>query len=181
VEFGSLVAVRDVSFELAGGDLVGLIGPNGAGKTTLLRARVGLQAPTAGSAEIFGRDVFNDTDLIRGKVGFAPDSPPAYEELTIEQFLMFIADANRIAGIEAEDRIDYWLEQVWLQEKRQERIKNLSRGMRQRVAIASSFASTSAEATADGKATPDKHAPGSDDHGRSFANPGVTRRFRPGL
>lgn len=136
VEFGALVAVRDVSFQMAGGDLVGLIGPNGAGKTTLLRALAGLQAMTSGSAEVLGRDVFNDSDPIRGQIGFAPDAPPAYEELTIEEFLHFIADAYNIDGTEADERIDFWLDQVWLQEKRQGRIKTLSRGMRQRITIA---------------------------------------------
>ncbi|MCP4590435.1 MAG: ABC transporter ATP-binding protein [bacterium] len=136
VEFGALVAVRDVSFEMAGGDLLGLIGPNGAGKTTLLRALVGLQEMTSGSAEILGHDVFQDSDPVRGQVGFAPDAPPAYEELTVEEFLRFIADTHNIDGSEADERIDFWLEQVWLVEKRGERIKNLSRGMRQRITIA---------------------------------------------
>jgi ABC-2 type transport system ATP-binding protein len=136
VEFGALVAVRDVSFALAGGDLLGLIGPNGAGKTTLLRALAGLQAPTAGTAEVLGHDVFNDSDAIRGQVGFAPDAPPAYEELSIEDFLRLIADAYDLSASAAEERIDFWLEKVWLQEKRAERIKTLSRGMRQRITIA---------------------------------------------
>lgn len=136
VEFGDLVAVRDVSFEMAGGDLLGLIGPNGAGKTTLLRVLAGLRAPTAGSAEILGHDVFSNGDPIRGRIGFAPDSPPAYEELTVEQFLQFIAEAHGLPRKEGDERIDFWLEQVWLEKKRNVRIKNLSRGMRQRVTIA---------------------------------------------
>ena len=136
VEFGELVAVRDVSFEMAGGDLLGLIGPNGAGKTTLLRVLAGLQATTSGSAAVLGHDVFNDSDTVRGQVGFAPDAPPAYEELTIEEFLMLMADAYSLSGSEACERIDYWLDQVWLQEKRQEKIKTLSRGMRQRITVA---------------------------------------------
>ena len=136
VEFGRLVAVRDVSFEMAGGDLLGLIGPNGAGKTTLLRALAGLQAMTSGSARVLGHDVEEGLDEVRGQVGFAPDAPPAYEELTIEEFLRFIADSHNITDAAAGGRIDFWLEQVWLDEKRGERIKNLSRGMRQRITIA---------------------------------------------
>lgn len=136
VEFGQLVAVCDLSLEMSGGDLVGLIGPNGAGKTTLLRVLAGLQATTAGSARVLGHDVFNDSDAVRGQVGFAPDAPPAYEELTVEEFLRFIADAYNVTGSEADERIDFWLEQVWLQEKRSEKIKTLSRGMRQRITIA---------------------------------------------
>ena len=136
VEFGELVAVERVGFEMAGGDLLGLIGPNGAGKTTLLRVLAGLQAPTSGSARIMGHDVLNESQFVRGQIGFAPDAPPAYEEMTVEQFLYFVADTYNVRGEEADERIDYWLGQVWLEERRSERIKNLSRGMRQRVTIA---------------------------------------------
>lgn len=136
VEFGRLVAVRDVSFEMHAGDLLGLIGPNGAGKTTLLRVLAGLQAPTSGTAHVMGHDVFNESDHVRGQVAFSPDSPPAYEDLTVEQFLYYIADLHNITGKEADERIDYWLEQVWLTEKRDAKIRSLSRGMRQRVTVA---------------------------------------------
>ena len=136
VEFDALVAVANVSFAMKPGDLLGLIGPNGAGKTTLLRVLVGLQAPTSGTARVMGHDVFNDSNFVRGQIAFAPDAPPAYEELTVEQFLYFVATANGVTGSLADERIDYWLEQVWLTEKRSERVKTLSRGMRQRVTIA---------------------------------------------
>jgi ABC-2 type transport system ATP-binding protein len=136
VEFGKLIAVDDVSFTMSSGDLLGLIGPNGAGKTTLLRVLAGLQAPTSGSAKILGHDVLDEAHRVRGQVGFSPDSPPAYEEMTVEQFLFFVADLNGIRGTEAHERIDYWLDQVWLEDKRAEKVSSLSRGMRQRVTIA---------------------------------------------
>jgi ABC-2 type transport system ATP-binding protein len=139
VEFGPLVAVRDVSLEIAGGELVGLIGPNGAGKTTLLRVLAGLHAPTRGVARIMGKPVLGEHELVRHHVGFAPDSPPAYEELTIDQFLRFIAGAYRIERGEAQERIEFWLEQLWLTKKRFSQVKNLSRGMRQRVTLARTF------------------------------------------
>ena len=84
VEFGALVALRDVSIQLHGGQVLGLIGPNGAGKTTLLRVLAGLQVPTRGWATVMGLDVLGDNDDARRSVGFAPDTPPAYEELTVE-------------------------------------------------------------------------------------------------
>jgi ABC-2 type transport system ATP-binding protein len=136
VEFGKLVAVRDVSFRMAPGDLLGLIGPNGAGKTTLLRVLAGLQAPTSGTAQVMGFDVFNESERVRGQVAFSPDSPPAYEDLTVEQFLYFVADLYNVTEGEADERIDHWLEQVWLTERRTSKIRSLSRGMRQRVTIA---------------------------------------------
>ena len=136
VEFGRLVAVRDISFTLHAGDLLGLIGPNGAGKTTLLRVLAGLQPPTAGGAEVMGLNVLGKDREVRFHIGFAPDSPPVYEDLTVHQFLMFIAYAYKLDVATAEERIDFWLEKVWLTEKRDDKIKTLSRGMRQRVTVA---------------------------------------------
>ncbi|GJM25155.1 MAG: ABC transporter ATP-binding protein [Phycisphaerae bacterium] len=136
VEFGKLVAVDDVSFTMSSGDLLGLLGPNGAGKTTLLRVLAGLQAPTSGSAKIMGHDILDESHRVRGEVGFSPDSPPAYEEMTVEKFLYFVAELNGIRGTEAEERIDYWLDQVWLDDKREEKVSSLSRGMRQRITVA---------------------------------------------
>ena len=139
VEFGPLVAVRDVSFELVGGQLLGLVGPNGAGKTTLLRVLAGLHAPTRGTGRIMGKPVLGEHEVVRHHVGFGPDSPPAYEDLTIRQFLIFIAGAYRFSPDEANERIDFWLEKLWLVDKRDVLIKHLSRGMRQRVTLARTF------------------------------------------
>ena len=139
VEFGSLVAVRDVSFELSGGQLLGLVGPNGAGKTTLLRVLAGLHAPTRGEARILGNPVLGEDDVVRHHIGFGPDTPPTYEELTIEQFLRFIAHAYGLTTGLTDERIDFWLEQLWLTEKRHVLVKHLSRGMRQRVTLARTF------------------------------------------
>ncbi len=139
VEFGSLVAVRDVSFELSGDQLLGLVGPNGAGKTTLLRVLAGLHAPTRGTARIMGKRVLGGHEVVRHHIGFGPDAPPAYEELTIRQFLEFIAGAYGLGRSEADERMDFWLEHLWLTEKRDTRIKDLSRGMRQRVTLARTF------------------------------------------
>lgn len=139
VEFGPLVAVRKVSFDLNGGQLLGLVGPNGAGKTTLLRVLAGLHAPTSGRALIMGRPVLGEHEVVRHHVGFAPDSPPVYEELTIQRFLEFIGAAYGLDRDETHERIDFWLEHLWLEEKRGGKIKDLSRGMRQRVTLARTF------------------------------------------
>ncbi len=139
VEFGSLVAVADVSFELTGGQLVGLVGPNGAGKTTLLRVLAGLHAPTRGEALVFGKPVLGEHEVVRHHIGFAPDSPPAYDELTVEQFLRFVAGAYALDRDTADERIDFWLEHLWLVDKRHALIKELSRGMHQRLTLARTF------------------------------------------
>jgi ABC-2 type transport system ATP-binding protein len=139
VEFGSLIAVNDVSFELHKGELLGLVGPNGAGKTTLLRVLAGLHVPHHGEATILSRPVLGKYEVVRHHVGFAPDSPPAYEDLTIYQFLRFIAGIYQMSVNEANERIDFWLEHLWLEEKRETKVKELSRGMRQRVTLARTF------------------------------------------
>jgi ABC-2 type transport system ATP-binding protein len=136
VEFGSLVAVDRVSLTLYPGDLVGLIGPNGAGKTTLLRVLAGLQPLTCGQVRIMGQDIEKDSEAVRGRVAFAPDSPPAYEDMTVENFLLFVAQCHDLPRREAHERVDFWLERVWLKDKRAQLIRTLSRGMRQRVTVA---------------------------------------------
>jgi len=136
VHFGPLVAVRNVSFELRGGDLLGLVGPNGAGKTTLLRAVAGLQPLACGRVQVMGGTVAPGAINVLRHIGFTPDTPVVYEELTARDFLRFIATAYGIPTEDFRERIDFWLEQVWLREKADQRIRALSRGMRQRIGIA---------------------------------------------
>lgn len=136
VQFGALVAVRDLSLHLKGGDLVGLIGPNGAGKTTLLRAMAGLQPLASGEVKIVGERVVPGAIKALRHIGFTPDNPAVYEELTVRRFLQFIGKAYHVHPDVLSEKIDFWLEQVWLKEKANQKIKALSRGMRQRIGIA---------------------------------------------
>jgi len=136
VEFGPVVAVSDISFGLGPGDLLGLIGPNGAGKTTLLRAIAGIQPLAAGSVRLLGQDLSRGDGQVRRHLGFTPDTPAFYEKLTVREFLRFIAIGYGLDAAEADERIGFWLEKVWLAEKAGQKIKALSRGMRQRVGIA---------------------------------------------
>jgi len=136
VRFQKLLAVRDVSFQLQGGDLLGLIGPNGAGKTTLLRSIAALQPVTHGKIRVMGETISPDSRDILQHIGFTPDTPPAYEELTVRDFLRFIGRGYHLPNRETEERIDFWLEKVWLTEKAETKIKGLSRGMKQRIGLA---------------------------------------------
>jgi ABC-2 type transport system ATP-binding protein len=136
VHFGPLVAVNNVSFELRPGHLLGLIGPNGAGKTTLLRALAALQPLHLGTIRILGEKLQPEAhDLLR-HLGFSPDAPPLYDELTVRDFLRFISKGYDLSSSEADERIDFWLDKVWLKEKADAKIKGLSRGMKQRIGIA---------------------------------------------
>ncbi len=136
VVFGRLVAVDDLSLDLAGGDLLGLIGPNGAGKTTTLRAAAGLQPVTTGRVRLLGEDVFRHAEQVNHHLGFTPDTPGLYPSLTVEQFLQFIGRCYGLTQPTVRERIDHWLERLWLADKKHERIRGLSRGMRQRLAVA---------------------------------------------
>jgi ABC-2 type transport system ATP-binding protein len=136
VEFDRFTAVRDVSLTLRGGNLLGLIGPNGAGKTTLLRALAGIQPLSRGVVKIFSEPLTPAAQHLTRHIGFTPDTPSVYEELSVRDFLRFIAKGYELSGREADERIDFWLEKVWLTEKRDVKIKQLSRGMRQRIGIA---------------------------------------------
>ena len=131
-----MIAVNNVSFSLCGGDLLGLIGSNGAGKTTLLRSLAGIQRLTGGNVRMFGNPmVVGDIEALR-HLGFTPDTPPFYESMTVRDFLRFIAMGYGFGSADADERVSFWLEKVWLKEKAQQKIKSLSRGMRQRVGLA---------------------------------------------
>lgn len=136
VQFGSLRAVNDLCFHLEAGHLLGLVGPNGAGKTTLLRAIAGLQPLTCGRVRILGEDMRPGALAPLRHIGFTPDTPALYDELTVRDFLLFIAKSYGMDGSEVHERIQFWLEQVWLTGKSDHKIKALSRGMRQRIGIA---------------------------------------------
>jgi ABC-2 type transport system ATP-binding protein len=136
VEYGRFVALPRFSLQLPPGSLLGLIGPNGAGKTTGLKAIAGLLPLAAGSVRVLGREVEPGNRDVMSQIGFAPDTPPIYEDLTVAEFLRFIGKAYRLRADLTEERTDYWLEQLWLSDRREAKIKSLSRGMRQRLTVA---------------------------------------------
>jgi len=136
VEYGTTVALRDFSLTLSAGDLLGLIGPNGAGKTTSMKAVAGLIPRAAGQVRVLGESVDPGNTAALAQIGFAPDTPPVYDDITVADFLRFIGRAYRLNRQLIEDRIDYWLEQLWLTDRRASKIKSLSRGMKQRLTVA---------------------------------------------
>jgi ABC-2 type transport system ATP-binding protein len=136
VQFGALVAVRNVSFALRAGSLLGLIGPNGSGKTTLLRAIASLQAMVTGEVRVLGETVRPGLEEAARMIGFTPDVPPAYEGLSVRQFLGFVAAGYGLTPENTDPTIDFWLEKVWLADKKNQKVKALSRGMKQRLGLA---------------------------------------------
>ena len=132
--FGGNRVLQDVSFDIAAGEIVGLLGPNGSGKTTALRLVLGFMRPTAGRAEVFGqspRDVSSRTRL-----GFLPENPSFYDELTAEELLQYFAGLCGYKGRDRRERAARLLDLVGLGDDRRRRLRQYSKGMVQRVGIA---------------------------------------------
>lgn len=134
--YGSTPAITDVTFSVEPGEILGFLGPNGAGKTTTMRILAGYLPATKGTAKIAGFDVHDNSLAVRQRIGYLPETPPLYPEMTVEGFLHFVA---RIKGVPAGDRatkVKAAIERCNLEEKAQVIIRKLSKGFRQRVGIA---------------------------------------------
>jgi ABC-2 type transport system ATP-binding protein len=134
--YGTTPAIADVTFKVEPGEIVGFLGPNGAGKTTTMRILTGYLPATSGTAKIAGYDVHEDSMAVRQRIGYLPETPPLYPDMTVEGFLAFVA---RIKGVAAGDRtaaVDSAIKRCNLEEKRRVLIRKLSKGFRQRVGIA---------------------------------------------
>ncbi|HEY9890006.1 MAG TPA: ABC transporter ATP-binding protein [Candidatus Obscuribacterales bacterium] len=134
--YGSTVALKDVSFRVEPGEILGFLGPNGAGKTTTMRILTGYLPATSGTAKVAEFDVHTDSLAVRQRIGYLPERPPLYLDMTVEAFLHFVA---RIKGLPAGDRpgrVNHAIQRCALTEKRSVLIRKLSKGFRQRVGIA---------------------------------------------
>jgi ABC-2 type transport system ATP-binding protein len=132
--YGDLRAVQSLSFSVRGGEVVGLVGPNGAGKTTTLRSIAGIVRPTEGTIRVAGHDLAREPVAAKWALAFIPDEPQLFDYLTVEEHLRFI---GRLYGVaEAPIRIPGLLEELELTDKRAVLPGELSRGMRQKLAIA---------------------------------------------
>jgi ABC-2 type transport system ATP-binding protein len=132
--YGDFTAVRALSFEVAAGEVLGLVGPNGAGKTTTLRSLAGIIPPSDGTISIAGHDMRTDAIAAKRALAFIPDEPHLFEYLSVEEHLRFIARLYGVADVEA--RMPGLLQELELGEKRRALPGELSRGMRQKLAIA---------------------------------------------
>ena len=132
--YGDTVAVQSLSFRVAPGDVLGLVGPNGAGKTTTLRALAGSLQPTTGSIRIADIDLHTDPVAAKSRLAFIPDDPQLFDYLTVTEHLQFVA---RLYGVhDAAPRIPVLLEELELTAKKDALPTELSRGMKQKLAIA---------------------------------------------
>jgi ABC-2 type transport system ATP-binding protein len=134
--FGERPAIRDLTFSIASGEVVGLLGLNGAGKTTTLRVLACLLLPTSGTVRVDGVDVTQDPYAIRRRIGFLPDIPPLYPEMTVGDYLVFAARLRQVPSREVTARVAEAESKTALREMHGEIIGELSHGYRQRVGLA---------------------------------------------
>jgi gliding motility-associated transport system ATP-binding protein len=133
-DYGLRRAIDNLTFSAEKGEIVGFLGPNGAGKTTTMRILCGYMPPTLGRAEVAGFDVVEQSLEVRKRVGYLPETVPLYPDMSVFEYLMFMANLRKLS--EAEDRVDEVLELVHMEERADGYIANLSKGMRQRVGLA---------------------------------------------
>lgn len=134
--YGNTPAVNDVSFRVEKGEILGFLGPNGAGKTTTMRILCGYLPPTSGTAQVAGYDILKDSRQVRRRIGYMPENPPLYNDMTVGSFLRFISRIKGVPKSKEKERMDYALERCSLGSVRGRLIGHLSRGYRQRVGLA---------------------------------------------
>lgn len=137
--FGGFVAVDDVSFSVARGEVVGFLGPNGAGKSTTMRMLAGFMPPTSGTARICGADVLDRPVAAKRNLGFLPEGAPTYPEMSVAGFLDFAASVRGYRGSAKHDRVAAAMRLTQIEGVRLQPIETLSKGYRRRVGLASAL------------------------------------------
>ena len=134
--YGDIPAVRDVSFSAAPGQILGFLGPNGAGKTTTMRIITGFMPATSGTVRVEGFDVFEQSTEVRRRIGYLPENPPLYNDMSTETYLRFVARLKGMARGEVAAALERVLETCGLTGMRDRLLGHLSKGYRQRVGLA---------------------------------------------
>jgi ABC-2 type transport system ATP-binding protein len=133
-DYGSRRAIENLTFEAKQGEVVGFLGPNGAGKTTTMRILAGYMPPTFGTAQVAGFDIVEESIEVRRRVGYLPETVPLYPDMTVFDYLKFMADLRHLPN--GDEMVDNALELVQMEKRADGYIANLSKGMRQRIGLA---------------------------------------------
>lgn len=133
--YGKNIALNNVSFKINDGEIVGLLGPNGAGKTTTMNIITGYLSSTSGSATVGGYDVLQNPEEVKKLIGYLPENPPLYMEMTVWDYLSFVYDLKKVKD-EKDTHINAILEKVKITDVKNRLIKNLSKGYKQRIGMA---------------------------------------------
>lgn len=134
--YGPHTAVDHASFSVGKGEIVGFLGPNGAGKSTTMNILTGYLSASTGTVTIDGDNILDYPERVKSKLGYLPEQPPVYLEMTVDEFLRFVCRIKNVPKNEVNDRIGAGLERVGITEVQGRLIKNLSKGYRQRVGLA---------------------------------------------
>lgn len=135
-QYGELTAVDNISFSITTGRIYGLLGPNGAGKSTTMNMITGCLSATSGSVTVNGHDILKSPEQAKRHIGYLPEIPPLYPEMTPYEYLMFVAEAKGVRSAQAERRVEQAMKLTDLTDVENRLICNLSKGYRQRVGIA---------------------------------------------
>lgn len=134
--YGSHVAVDDLSFKVEKGQIYGFLGPNGAGKTTTMNIITGYLAPSEGTVTVNGKDIQKEPEEAKKCIGYLPELPPLYVDMTVKEYLKFVAELKKVPAKEREKQIAEVMEMTYITDMQERLIKNLSKGYRQRVGLA---------------------------------------------
>ncbi len=135
-KYGSITAVKGISFEVAKGEIVGFLGPNGAGKSTTMKMLTGFLPPTTGRVSILGFDVFDQSLEARRHLGYLPENTPLYPEMKVGEYLRYRAALKGVPGSKLTERVGDVLELCQVKDREKQLIGSLSKGYRQRVGLA---------------------------------------------
>ena len=137
--YGGHLAVDDISFEVEEGIVYGLLGPNGAGKSTTMNILTGYLSASSGTVSIDGHDILEEAGAAKACVGYLPEQPPLYVDMTPREYLLFVAELKKVKRAERIEQVEQAMERTGLIEMENRLIKNLSKGYRQRVGLAAAL------------------------------------------
>ena len=135
-KYGNHLAVEDLSFRVERGQIYGFLGPNGAGKSTTMNIMTGYLAPTSGSVTINGFDVMKEPEEAKKCIGYLPEQPPLYMDMTVKEYLDFCVELKKVPKKDRADQVAYVMAMTGIEEMAERLIKNLSKGYMQRVGLA---------------------------------------------
>lgn len=135
-KYGDHIAVDDLSFRVEKGQIYGFLGPNGAGKSTTMNIMTGYLAATKGTVTINGKDIMKEPEEAKKCIGYLPELPPLYLDMTVKEYLRFVAELKKVPAKERETQIAAVMEMTQITDMQRRLIKNLSKGYKQRVGLA---------------------------------------------
>lgn len=135
-KYGKAVAVDDISFEIKEGEIVGLLGPNGAGKSTTMNMLTGFIEQTEGEIIVDGYNMLKKPKKAKKEIGYMPEGVPLYMDLTVKEFVTYMAEIKKVNKKERKEKVEKIIEQTGLKDVEKKLVKNLSRGYKQRVSMA---------------------------------------------